>query len=162
MVSLGDEMDYNLVRPNYDDGQNYKMSQKEAYNNLSLHMKNIKINDCTSPKLVQTVPLKNGSICVHTAHDDKMYFHHLGFSPEAMPRNGVRLVLVFRWLAVPTFFWQSHNDKRCQGYGTVNKHAFERLKNFGTADMCWNALGYIDADGNHIRKQLMDPIIKDE
>ena len=104
MVSLGDEMDYNLVRPNYDDGQNYKMSQKEAYNNLSLHMKNIKINDCTSPKLVQTVPLKNGSICVHTAHDDKMYFHHLGFSPEAMPRNGVRLVLVFRWLAVPTFF----------------------------------------------------------
>ena len=104
MVSLGDEMDYNLVRPDYDNEQTYKMSIGQGYRNLSAHRKNMKNANCTSPKLVQTVPLKNGSIYVHIAHDDEMYFHHLNFAPEEIPRSRVRVVLVFRWLAVPTFF----------------------------------------------------------
>ena len=76
----------------------------------------MKNNDTTSPKLVQTVPLKNGSLYVHTAHDNDMYFHHLDFEPVAIPQIGFRLVLVFRWLTVSPFFWWSPNDKRYQGY----------------------------------------------
>ena len=106
MVSLGDEMDYNLVRPDYGNEQTYKMSMMQGYRNSSAHRNNMENAKCTSPKLFQTVPLKNGSIYVNTAtaHDDEMYFHHLNFAPEEIPRNRVRVVLVFRWLAVPTFF----------------------------------------------------------
>ena len=52
-------------------------------------------NDRASSRLVQTVPFKNKSLSVHTAHDNEMYFHHLDFVPEAILQNRVRLVLVF-------------------------------------------------------------------
>ena len=147
MVTIGDTMDFHLVRPNYAN-QNYKFTQKAAINNKK----------STNISLTKTVPLSHGSLYVHTAHDDEMYYHGLDFVKEHSKRNRVRVVLVFWWLSVPSFFRQSSHDDPCNRYSTVDKHAFEKLYNNKKGNLWFNALGYLDKDGKNTVTQLMDPI----
>ena len=159
MVTYGpDTMDYHLIRPSYqydsdiEKVQDYRMSQKEAIKNKRKNKKN------PSLKLVKTVPLGKGSIYVHTAHDDEMYFHTLDYADQLAKQNRVRLVFVYRWLAVSAYFRQNSNDQIGNRYSMISKHAFEKLEQRKhDKDSWWKALNYIDGYGNNIIKPLMDP-----
>ena len=107
----------------------------------------------------KTVPLCHGSlyIYIHTAHDDEMYYHCLDFVTQKIKSKRVRLVLVFRWLSVKTYFRQNPNDERCNRYSTMDKHAFESMDQRNRAYVWWKGLGYV-IDGCNIVKPLMDPI----
>ena len=147
MVTIGDTMDFHLVRPNYAN-QDYKFTQRGALKNKK----------GTNPSLTKTVPLQHGSLYVHNVHDNEMYYHGLDYVKEHSKRNRVRVVLVFRWLSVPIYFCQSSQDEQGNRYSTVDKHAFEKLYNDKKGHLWFNALGYLDKDGNNTVTQLMDPI----
>ena len=162
MVSIGDTMDYHLVRPDYDAGQDYKFSLKKTYRQRTTsNSSQKKIEKFRG--LTKTIPLAHGSLYIHTAHDDEMYYHSLDFAKQSTTKNRVRVVLVFRWLSVPTFFRQNPQDNRCNRFSTIDKHAFESMDDRKKASLWWKAMGYIDQQGNNIITPLMDPIIpKDE
>ena len=77
--------------------------------------------------LTKTIPLAHGSLHIHTARNDEMYYHSLDFAKQSTTKNRVRVVLVFRWLSVPTFFRQNPQDNRCNCSSTIDKHAFESI-----------------------------------
>ena len=137
MVTIGDTMDFHLVRANSEKGQTYKFTQEKAIINKK------------DKRLTKTVPLSHGSLYVHTDNDDEIYYHGLDFAKERTKRNRVRIVLVFRWLSAPSFFRQSSQDERCNRYSTVDKHAIEKLHNSNSGHLWFNALGYLDKDGNN-------------
>ena len=149
MVTIGeDTMDFHLLRPNHAKHQNHKFTQKEACKN----------RNSTNPSLTKTIILPHGSLYVHTAHDDEMYYHGLDYVKEHSKRNRVRVVLIFRWLSVLSVFRQSSQDERCNRYSTVDKHAFDFFYNARKGHVWFNAVGYLDKDRNNKVTQLMDPI----
>ena len=161
MISIGDEMDYHLIRPNYAAGQNYKFTQEHTYKNFT------STNSCKKrieklKGLTKTVPLSNGTLYIHTAHDDEMFYHCLDYVKQIIKTNRVRLVLVFRWLSASTYFRQSTQDDRSNRYSTVDKHAFEDMHLRKKGHVWWNAMGYIRPDGTNVITSLMDPINEKE
>ena len=119
MISIGDEMDYHLIRPNYAAGQNYKFTQEHTYKNFT------STNSCKKrieklKGLTKTVPLSNGTLYIHTAHNDEIFYHCLDFAKQTIKTNRVRLVLVFRWLSASTYFRQIPQDERANCYYTVD------------------------------------------
>ena len=127
-------------------GQTYKFTKEKAIINKK------------DKRLTKTVPLSHGSLYVHTANDDEIYYHGLDYAKEHSKRNRVRVVLVFRWLSAPSFFRQSLHDERCNRYSSVDKHAIEKLYNSKMGHVWFNALGYPDKDGKNTLVRLMDPI----
>ena len=119
-------MDHHLVRSDHDANQDYKFSQKEAYHHRTTS---------NSPKkrteefrgMTKTILLAHGSLYIHTAYDGEMYYHSLDFAKQSTTKNRVRVVFVFWWLAVPTFFCQNTQDNRCNCFSTIDKHAFESI-----------------------------------
>jgi len=159
MVTLGDTMEYHLIRPSnkpdpHNDNivQTYKMSQKCALRNLQER------NSKSKLKLVKTVELGDSSLYIHTAHDDEVYFHALSYAQELQQqqRNRVRLVFVYRWLAVSEYYCQDINDDKGNRYSMISKHAFEKLEERSNDGSCWwNAMQY---DRKKFIETLLDPI----
>lgn len=165
MITIGDKMEYHLIRASNQSKnswvrqpekmQDYTMSQDDAIHNLRDHQSRNKKSSLT---LVKTVKLDEYSIYVHTAHDDEVYFHALNFAKELKKRNRVRVVFVYRWLAVSQYFRQNADDPNGNRYSMISKHGFEMLdKRDNDAESWWKAMHYIDSDGNNIIKNLMGP-----
>ena len=147
MLTIGDTMDYHLIRPDYSRGQDYTCTSGEARENFKKRR----------AKCVKTVPLADGTLYVHTAHDDELYHHTLDFCKEilATHKNHIRVVLVYRWLSVSAYFRADENDCRGNRYSMVDRYAFERLWEFDKSPEWCKALGFIDDRGNNIIKALL-------
>lgn len=148
-VTAGDTMTFDLVKPIYSKGQDYRIGTKTARNNFKKYM--------GDPRdLLQSVHLDHGSTYIHTAHDDEMYFHRAYFEKGTPTNNKVRVAFIYRWLSVPAYYRQSPNDIDDNRYSMVNKHAFQKVNQLPTtSSVWWNALGY--GNGESIRN-LMDPM----
>ena len=103
-----------------------------------------------------TVKLDNNSLYIHTAHDDEIYSHALEYAEEIAKRNRVRLVFVYRMLAVSSHFRQSADDLRGNRYSLLSKHAIEKCMDRDLdADEWLKALEYLDNEGNCILQQYI-------
>ena len=153
MITIGDSMDYHLIRPDPAKGQDHNVSCGDARDNFNENRRNPEL------KLVKTVPLDEGTIYIHTAHDDAMYHHALSYLQEILDRhteNHIRVALVFRWLSKSAYFRQDESEERGRRYSMVNRYAFEKLWTFNKSDKWCKALGYLDGKGNNVMKQLME------
>jgi len=172
MVTFGDAMEYHLIRAsNKSDNpwqkqekqnkmQDYTMSQEEAIHNLRDHKSKNKKSPLT---LVKTVQLDECSLYVHSAHDDEVYFHALDFAEQLKKKNRVRLVLVYRWLAVSQYFRQSADDPSGNRYSMISKYGFEMLdQRPNDAQSWWKAMQYVDDNGDNIIKNLMGPFVTND
>ena len=153
----GDGMDYHLIRashkkdPETGEKQDYTMSQMSTVHNLRRHKNNPKLN------LVKTVKLDNNSLYIHTAHDDEIYSHALEYAEEIAKRNRVRLVFVYRMLAVSSHFRQSADDLRGNRYSLLSKHAIEKCMDRDLDAHEWlKALEYLDNEGNCILQHYIN------
>ena len=146
----GDSMNFDLVT--HLPTQDITISSKQARANIQ-HIQKQK-GDLRA--IIKSVDLDNGSIYLHTSHDDEMYFHRAMFPKATSDQNKIRLAFVFRWLCVPTYYRQNSMDEGCNRYSMVNKHAFEKIESLGkSTEHWWEALGY--GKGRPIL-DLMDPI----
>ena len=154
VVTFGDNMEYQMIRPNHKKKQTYaNMTQENALENRSAQRKNKKLS------LMKTMSLGHGSIYVHTCDDDDLYYHALEFLGQlGKNRSKVRFALVFRWLTKSAYFRQSAADHRGNRYSMIDKKAMKDLDKMPkSADQWWGAMQYLDDDGNNTLKQLMDP-----
>lgn len=154
VVTFGDDMEYQMIRPNHKKKQTYaNMTQTQALANRSAQRKNNNLS------LMKTMSLGNGSIYVHTCDDDDLYYHALEFLGQlGKNRSKVRFALVFRWLTKSAYFRQSAADHRGNRYSMIDKKAMKDLDKMPkSSDKWWRSMQYLDDDGNNTLKQLMDP-----
>jgi len=144
-------MDYHLVKPNYDIGQDYRMNQDAAYANKRANNNN---KSELHGKLGTVKHLDHGSLYLHTAHDDEMYWHGLEF-PKGTTGTQVRVSIVYRWLSFLAHFRQEESDNMGHRYGMINRSAFDTLRTWETADIWWNAMGYVDDKGQNLITDLI-------
>mmetsp|Transcript_13141 Transcript_13141/g.19661 ORF Transcript_13141/g.19661 Transcript_13141/m.19661 type:complete len:832 (-) Transcript_13141:86-2581(-) len=114
-VNVGDEMTYKLIKPN--KSQTYMFTQKDAKSNK------------TDERLLHSTALEDGSILVHSAHDDEFYYHAVDFHEdnETDSYTKVRVALVFRWLSVPSYYRCNPGDDLCNRHSLISKVAFEEI-----------------------------------
>ena len=55
-----------------------------------------------------------------------------------------------------TYFRCSPNDFRGHRFGAVDKHVFEKLMEHKYSEKWFQAMGYVDANGNNVIKAMMD------
>ncbi|KAL9187540.1 hypothetical protein ACHAXT_001643 [Thalassiosira profunda] len=158
MLTIGDTMDYHLIRPDPAKGQDHTMSAGEARENWEEDRKEQKQGN-KRLKLVKTIPLDEGSIYIHTANDDEMYHHTLSYPQEILDshdENHIRVALVFRWLSKSAYFRHDESEDRSRRYSMVNRYAFQKLNNWKKGPLWYKALGYADGKGNNPIKKLME------
>lgn len=149
--TIGDPMLYYLVRPNYENGETFKMPQKAAYTN---YRANNNKNSEYYGKLATALTLDHGSLYIHSAHDDLMYYHGLQFPPNTT-HTQVRFGVMYRWLSSLAYYRHNKHDFRGHRYGAIDKEAFDTLNTWDTKDRWYKAMGYIEEDGsNSITKHL--------
>ena len=127
-ISLGDAMTFKLVSPDYNKGEDHTMNQNCAILNSGVK------------RLTHSVELHDKSVNIHSAQDDRLFFHSLEFS-ESSKDNGVRVALVCRWLRPAKFFRSWPQEKASPRYCTVDPDAYEQLKGYRHKQQWQNCLG---------------------
>ena len=118
VVTMGDEMIFKLISPDFEKGQDHKFSQRDT-------LKNTK-----NPRLSHKIALPNLSVYIHTAHDDRILKHVAYFDRSGSDcRNRVRMALVSCWLGKTKEYRTNPNETPAKRHSVVEPKSFIDLDN---------------------------------
>ena len=131
VITMGDEMMFKLISPDYSKGQDYKFSQTQARENSN------------KSDLTKDILLSDMSIYVHTSDDDALLQHMASFPPnKSGSRNRIRMALLCRSLGISHMFRVNCMDCPEKRYALVESQAFQQLDKMKHATNWWKQLGY--------------------
>ena len=91
-------------------------------------------------KTVKTVAFNPANVNIHSAQDNRLFFHSLEFSVSCKD-SGVRVALVCRWLRPTKFFRNWPQEIASLQYCTVDPDVYEQLKGYRHKHQWQNCLG---------------------
>ena len=131
VISIGSEMMFKLISPDYSRGQNHQFTQTDAWQNAN------------RDELSEDICLSDVSVYNHTAHDDAL-LQHMAYFPANKDGNGprMRIALLCRSLANSNVYRANGMESPDKRYSLVEAHAFRQLDNMKHASNWWAQLGY--------------------
>ena len=131
VISMGADMIFKLISPDFLRGQDHTFTQDQA-------RQNAKRND-----LSEDILLSDISVYKHTAHDD-IVLQHMAYFPENKegPRNRVRVALLCRTLSISNVYRADMNESADKRYSVVEADAFRNLDKMKYSAKWWAKLGY--------------------